>query len=416
MTSPRLTARDRGRRPPGPASPPARATAARHHRDPSERHHLGGDERGAPSPAAPSDAFPTPAVDLPTRAADGTVYPGETWEQARPRALGFDAQRMEAIARDARPSRTHVPARRPQGQGRRRVELARGRRRDAARGLLGDQVDHQHPGRAWRRPTATSTSTTGPSATSRSGAARSPGRSRIRDILSNVSGRFWDLGTDYGDLPQAQDRTQFADRPEPAVPARARCGPTTTRPSRPSTGSSRRRPASRPATYAAERLFGPIGMTHTQMTADPAGNTNAFFGTQTTCEDLARFGYLFLRHGRWGDDQVVPRAWVEAAVGPSVAGPQRGVRPALVAQPQGPDHRPARDRRARPARSRPSARPCRGCRPTPSRPRASAARWCSSTRRPRPSSSGSASSRPAPSDALHRPDAARFVTEALVRP
>ena len=49
-------------------------------------------------------------------------------------------------------------------------------------------------------------------------------------------------------------------------------------------------------------------MTHTQMTADPTGNTNAFFGTQTTCEDLARFGYLFLRHGRWGDDQVVPRS------------------------------------------------------------------------------------------------------------
>ena len=58
-------------------------------------------------------------------------------------------------------------------------------------------------------------------------------------------------------------------------------------------------------------------MTHTQMTADPAGNTNAFFGTQTTCEDLARFGYLFLRHGRWGDDQVVPRSWVKAAVGQS---------------------------------------------------------------------------------------------------
>ena len=67
--------------------------------------------------------------------------------------------------------------------------------------------------------------------------------------------------------------------------------------------------------YAAERLFGPIGMTHTQMTPDPAGNTNAFFGTQTTCEDLARFGYLFLRQGRWGDEQVVPRSWVKAAVG-----------------------------------------------------------------------------------------------------
>ena len=33
----------------------------------------------APEPASPSDAFPSAAADLPTRAADGTVYPGETW-------------------------------------------------------------------------------------------------------------------------------------------------------------------------------------------------------------------------------------------------------------------------------------------------------------------------------------------------
>src|SRR4051812_30648401 len=59
----------------------------------------------ATEPDLPSDGFPTPAADLPTRAADGTVYPGKTWKHVRPRALGFDAQRMEAIARDARPSR-----------------------------------------------------------------------------------------------------------------------------------------------------------------------------------------------------------------------------------------------------------------------------------------------------------------------
>ena len=32
----------------------------------------------------------------------------------------------------------------------------------------------------------------------------------IRDILSNVSGRYWDVGSDYGNLPQAEDRTQYA--------------------------------------------------------------------------------------------------------------------------------------------------------------------------------------------------------------
>ncbi len=29
--------------------------------------------------------------------------------------------------------------------------------------------------------------------------------------------------------------------------------------------------------------------------------------------DMARFGYLFLRHGRWGGQQLVPEAWIEMA-------------------------------------------------------------------------------------------------------
>ena len=57
--------------------------------------------------ATPSDdAFPTTPTDLPTRAEDGTVFPGDSWERARPRALGFDPKRLEAIAQQARPSRT----------------------------------------------------------------------------------------------------------------------------------------------------------------------------------------------------------------------------------------------------------------------------------------------------------------------
>jgi len=56
----------------------------------------------------------------------------------------------------------------------------------------------------------------------------------IRDILSNDSGRHWDLVTDYKTMAvDAKDKTAFAiglaqDH------ARVRCGPTTTPPSRPS--------------------------------------------------------------------------------------------------------------------------------------------------------------------------------------
>jgi CubicO group peptidase (beta-lactamase class C family) len=68
-----------------------------------------------------------------------------------------------------------------------------------------------------------------------------------------------------------------------------------------------------PAHFAATRLFEPLGMTHTSMTHDGAGNANMFFGVQSTCEDLARFGYLFLRSGHWNGSEIVPQPWVDAA-------------------------------------------------------------------------------------------------------
>ncbi len=131
-----------------------------------------------------------------------------------------------------------------------------------------------------------------------------------------VANRVWAAhpGIDYGQLPQAGDRTQFAidldqEYPPGEVWAYNNAAiQTLDRVISRATGQTTRE-------YAAERLFAPIGMAHTQMTADPAGNTNTFFGMQTTCEDMARFGYLFLRKGRWGDERIVPRSWVLAATG-----------------------------------------------------------------------------------------------------
>ena len=139
-------------------------------------------------------------------------------------------------------------------------------------------------------------------------------RSRSATSSATSAGASGTSARDYGDLPQAEDRTQYAiDLKQQYPPGRVwaynnAAIQTLDRVISTATGQPTRE-------YAAERLFGPIGMTHTQMTPDPAGNTNTFFGTQTTCQDLARFGYLFLRQGRWGDEQVVPRSWVKAAVG-----------------------------------------------------------------------------------------------------
>jgi CubicO group peptidase (beta-lactamase class C family) len=38
---------------------------------------------------------------------------------------------------------------------------------------------------------------------------------------------------------------------------------------------------------------------------------------ETTCQDAARFGYLFLRQGNWNGKQVVSEDWVNQATHPS---------------------------------------------------------------------------------------------------
>jgi len=72
------------------------------------------------------------------------------------------------------------------------------------------------------------------------------------------------------------------------------------------------------ADFAEEELFGPLGMDDTRMTADASGrSTQTFFGMQSTCPDLARFGQLFAQKGEWDGEQLLPRSWVQDAVGRS---------------------------------------------------------------------------------------------------
>jgi CubicO group peptidase (beta-lactamase class C family) len=137
----------------------------------------------------------------------------------------------------------------------------------------------------------------------------------IRQLAANDSGRFWSLAKDYGELIPAPDKTAFAigltQEAEPAtewnynnaaiqtldaVISRASGVPT--------------------AEFARTRLFEPMGMRAT-MTKDATGNTMTFMGAQASCLDLARFGYLLLEGGRWGDRQIVPGAWVAEATAPA---------------------------------------------------------------------------------------------------
>lgn len=249
-----------------------------------------------------------------TAPAPAVVYPGAEWERADPAEMGFDAAALEAVAETAEALDSACL-----------VVTRKGR-------IVGEWYwDDTEPTttREVFSVTKSFTSTlVGMAQADGALAIDEPAATyidewvgtdseavTIRNLLSNDSGREWSFGLDYADLPAAADRTQFAiDLDQQYPPGEAwsynnAAIQTLDRVISEATGEVT-------ADYAAERLFAPLGMEHTAMSADASGNsTNAFFGLSSTCEDLARFGYLFLRDGEWDGEQIVPAAWVEEATG-----------------------------------------------------------------------------------------------------
>src|SRR5688572_22649723 len=58
--------------------------------------------------------------------------------------------------------------------------------------------------------------------------------------------------------------------------------------------------------------------------ASVSGGTRWGGGVWINSWDMARFGYLWLRGGKWGDKQILPPAYVKAALTPSAHGPDYG--------------------------------------------------------------------------------------------
>jgi CubicO group peptidase (beta-lactamase class C family) len=58
--------------------------------------------------------------------------------------------------------------------------------------------------------------------------------------------------------------------------------------------------------------------------ASVSGGTRWGGGVWISALDMARFGYLWLRNGRWGDKQIVPPAYVKQALTASSHGPDYG--------------------------------------------------------------------------------------------
>lgn len=272
-----------------------------------------GDDTAGSTTTAAAEEAPTeePATEAPGA---GFTYPGDEWERAEAAEMGFDPAALDAVAAtaEAEGSTCFVVTR----QGR----------------IVGEWYWQGADAETRREVFSVTKSFT----STLVGIAEADGDLSIddpasdyieewrgteseavtvRNLLSNDSGREWDFGLDYVDLPAAADRTQFSvDLGQQYPPGEAwsynnAAIQTLDRVVLVATGETTR-------DFAAERLFDPLGMADTAMTPDASGNsTNAFFGLESTCEDLARFGYLFLRDGAWDGEQVVPPEWVEEATG-----------------------------------------------------------------------------------------------------
>ena len=137
----------------------------------------------------------------------------------------------------------------------------------------------------------------------------------VRDLLSNTSGRHWDVTTDYNQMAfTVQDKTAFSiglgqDEPPGTVWQYNNAAiQTLQKVFEEATGME-------PADYAEKRLFDPLGMRHSSWQTDEAGNSMTFSGVKTTCLDLARFGQLMLQDGEWNGEQIVSSDFVKKATG-----------------------------------------------------------------------------------------------------
>ena len=138
----------------------------------------------------------------------------------------------------------------------------------------------------------------------------------VEDLLQMDSGRTVVGGDDTFGLSTAQDQTAFAA-------ARGQSAPPNTVWEYNNSGVQMLEPVIRQATgldadaYARQVLFTPLGMSKSSIAKDATGHPRLYTGLLTTCGDLGRFGLMWMRNGRWGNQQIVPQSWVTRSVAPT---------------------------------------------------------------------------------------------------
>lgn len=141
----------------------------------------------------------------------------------------------------------------------------------------------------------------------------------IKDMLTMSSGLEWDEDISFREMVSSSDWTAWMlNRPvteEPGTRFNYSTGSTSLLAAIIEQATGRSLPD-----YAAEKLYGPLGITHFQWNREigGVGHTSGGFGLHMTSRDMAKMGYLYLHHGEWDGAQIVPADWVAASITPQI--------------------------------------------------------------------------------------------------
>jgi CubicO group peptidase (beta-lactamase class C family) len=73
--------------------------------------------------------------------------------------------------------------------------------------------------------------------------------------------------------------------------------------------------------YVLEKIFRPIGIDDYYWSIDNQGISSGGGSLLLRTEDLAKFGYLYLNNGKWGDQQLIPEAYIKESTALSIETP-----------------------------------------------------------------------------------------------
>lgn len=136
---------------------------------------------------------------------------------------------------------------------------------------------------------------------------------KVRDLLTMTSGSRWTENTTETRIQRAPDWIAATLRlPRAAAPgARFNYSTGDTHLSSAVLASATRTTA---CEFVHQHLLAPMGIVAEHWGRDPQGYFSGGYNFYVTPRELARFGLLYLRDGRWNGKQLVPAAWVRASM------------------------------------------------------------------------------------------------------